>query len=136
VRKIRQIQYFYTTVRDRPGEAYGLLSHLEEAGVNLLAFNAVPAGLDQTQLVLFPDDGDKLKHAGAAGGFELRGPHFALLIQGDDGVGAVAEIHRILSAAGINVSAANGVTDGKGGYGYVIYVREGELARASQSLGI
>lgn len=135
-RTIRQVQYFYTTVQDRPGKAYELLSTLEDAGVNLLAFNAVPAGLEQTQLVLFPDNVEELRRMGAPGGLKLSGPYHALLIQGDDGVGALSDIHGRLSDAGINVPAASGVADGRGGYGYIIYVRETEVTQAARALGL
>jgi hypothetical protein len=135
-RTIRQIEYFYTMVRDRPGEAYGMLSRLGAAGVNLLAFNAVPAGVDQTQLVLFPENGDFLDQVTAEKGLELEGPHHALLIQGDDELGALSDIHRVLFEAGVNVSASGGVADGRGGFGYVIYLRENDVARAVGALGI
>jgi len=135
-RTIRQIEYFYTMVRDQPGEAYGMLSRLGAAGVNLLAFNAVPAGVEQTQLVLFPESADLLAQVTAEKGLVLNGPHHALLIQGDDELGALAEIHRLLFEAGVNVSASGGVADGRGGYGYVIYLREQDVATAAEALGI
>ena len=53
---VRAVDYFYVTVKDKPGEAYRLLSQLVAEGVNLLAFHAIPTGPDQTQLVLFPED--------------------------------------------------------------------------------
>lgn len=135
-RNIRTVEYFHTTVRDRPGEAYRFLEHLSAAGVNLLAFNAVPAGLEQTQLVLFPERADFLVTVAAERGLDLLGPHHALLIQGDDELGALTDIHRLLTDAGVNVSASSGVADGQGGYGYIIYVRDGDLAAAGRALGL
>lgn len=135
-RRISKVEYFHTTVRDRPGEAYRFLEHLSLAGVNLLAFNAVPAGLDQTQLVLFPARTDLLASVAAERGLDLLGPHHALMIQGDDELGALTDIHRLLSDAGVNVSASSGLADGRGGYGYVIYVRDGDMAAASRALGL
>lgn len=135
-RTIREVSYFYTTVRDRPGEAYRLLSLLAESGVNLLAFNAVPAGLEQTQLVLFPEQPEQLRRTAEGGGIELFGPHRALMIQGDDRLGALAEIHRTLSDSGVNVSSASGLADGSGGYGYVLYFRQSDLPIAARALGL
>ena len=54
--KIRRVDYFYTTVKDQPGEAYRLLSQLADLGVNLLALTAVPIGPLHTQLTIFPED--------------------------------------------------------------------------------
>jgi hypothetical protein len=59
--RIDRTNYYYTMVPDRPGEAYRLLSHLATEQVNLLAFNAIPMGVN-TQLVLFPEDDDALMH--------------------------------------------------------------------------
>ena len=40
--KIRRVDYFYTTVKDEPGEAYKVLSLLASLGINLVAVTAVP----------------------------------------------------------------------------------------------
>jgi prephenate dehydratase len=52
--KIRRVDYFYTTVKDQPGEAYKLLSLLASMGIKLFAFTAVPFGPMTTQLTIFP----------------------------------------------------------------------------------
>jgi hypothetical protein len=36
---------------------------------------------------------------------------------------------------GVDIYASSGVTDGKGGYGYVIYFKEGDYVRAAKALG-
>ena len=41
----------------------------------------------------------------------LVGPHRAFLVQGDDHLGALAEIHRRLFEGNINVYASSGVTE-------------------------
>ena len=131
---IRRADYFYTTVRDRPGEAYKLLSALAGMGVNLLAFNAVPVGPEHTQLALFPEDSGRLVAVARQAGLAVDGPHRALLVQGDDELGALAEAHEKLYAAGVNVYASSGVADGRGSFGYVIHVRPDEYERAASAL--
>jgi hypothetical protein len=69
-------------------------------------------------------------------GMVLNGPHTAFLVQGDDEFGALAEVHAKLYQADINVYASNGVTDGKGSYGYLVYVRPEDRNRAASALGI
>ena len=135
-RKIQQVHYFHLTVRDRPGEAYRLLEWLSASGVNLLAFNAVPAGVEQTQLVLFPEDADLMSEVAAARGLKLFGPHEAIFVRGDDELGALTEIHRRLFNAGVNVSSSSGVADARGGFGYVIYFRDDEVAKAAEALDL
>jgi hypothetical protein len=133
--KISAVEYFHTTVVDRPGEAYAMLSRLASSGVNLLAFNAVPAGEDRTQLVLFPESVPELAAAAERAGLVLDGPHRALLIRGDDRLGAFAEIHRTLADAGVNVYASSGVTADCGRFGYVVYVRAEDVDQAARLLG-
>ena len=132
---IRRVDYFHTTVRDQPGEAYKVLTTLQELGTNLLAFTAVPIGSDVTQLTIFPEDSHLLLHQANDTGLKLDGPHPALLVQGDDKLGALATIHRDLYQANINVSASSGVTDGQGSFGYVIYVRPEDFDRAVGAIG-
>jgi hypothetical protein len=132
---IRRVSYFYVMVPDRPGQAYRLLSTLASGEVKLLAFNTVPAGPDHTQLVLFPEDPERLVGLGRQAGFTLDGPHRALLVQGDDELGALVGIHGRLTDAGVNVYAAYGVCDGRGGFGYLVYVRPEEFEHAARTLG-
>ncbi len=133
--RVRTVEYFYIMVKDRPGEAYRLLSHLATEQVNLLAFNAIPMGLEHTQLVLFPDSSDLLSKAAAGSGLTLTGPQHALLVQDDDRLGALADIHLTLLEANINVYASSGVTDGRGGYGYILYLRPEDFRKAAHVLG-
>lgn len=134
--KMRAVEYFYCNVKDRPGEAYRLLGRLAAGGVNLLAFTAIPIGPDLVQLILFPQDLEALARAAQKGGLVLTGPQRAFLIQGDDELGALTEIHRKLYDANINVYASSGVTDGKGGYGYIIYVRPEDFDTAAATLEV
>jgi hypothetical protein len=134
--KIQSVVYFYTTVPDRPGEASNVLHELAAAGVNLLAFSIVPIGAESTQLVLFPESIEALARASEKAGFTLSGPQRAILVQGDDELGALIEVHKKLGEAGINVYASSGVTDGRGSFGYVLYVRSEKMDEASNVLGI
>ena len=133
---IRHVDYFYTTVKDQPGEAYNLLALLEGVGVNLMAFTAIPIGPLHTQLALFPEETLKLQSEAKKAGLVLEGPYPALLAQGDDELGALAGIHEQLFQAHVNVYASSGVSDGQGSFGYVIYVRPEEYDRAVKALGI
>jgi hypothetical protein len=132
--RIRGVEYFYATVTDQPGEAYKLLAQLAELGVNMLAFTGVPVGPMRTQLTIFPEDPPKLAYAAKQSGLTLDGPHHALLVQGDDALGALTGIHERLYDADVNVYASTGVTDGRGGYGYILYVRPDRYAAAMAAL--
>lgn len=131
---IRRVEYYYVNVRDELGAAYGVLSQLAELGVNLLAFTAVPSGPSLAQFTLFPADPGKLAAAGRSAGLALDGPYHALLVQGDDELGALAGVHERLVHAGVDIFASTGVTDGRGSFGYVVYVREDQFERAASAL--
>ena len=133
---VRRVDYFSTTVTDQPGEAYKLLKTLADLGISLLAFTAVPIGPLHTRLTLFPGDSPKLAHEAREDHLELDGPHPALLVQGDDELEALVDIHMRLSNARVNVYASTGVADGRGSFGYIIYVRPEEFSRASAALGV
>lgn len=134
--KIRRAEYFHATVRDVPGEGFRILASLAESGVNLLAFNAIPVGPEHTQFALFPDDADRLKAAAKTVGLNLTGPQAALLVQGEDELGALAGVHKRLADAGVSVFASSAVADGRGGYGSILYVRESRLDEAASALGL
>jgi hypothetical protein len=133
---IRRVDYWYTNVKDEPGAAYRILSQLSALGVNLLAFTAVPIGPTRAQLAIFPENDGKLTAAARQAGLTLDGPHAAFLAQGDDELGALAGIHQRLFEAGVDVYASSGVTDGRGSFGYVVYVREDQFERAARALGV
>jgi len=134
--KIRSVHYYSVSVHEEASEAYGLLTQLSELGVNMLAFSAVPVGPTRTQLSLFPEDNGRLESFSRQAGIHLDGPHGALLVQGDDEMGALAKVHAALQRAGVQVYASSGVADGRGGYGYVIYVRAADQDKAAAALGI
>jgi predicted amino acid-binding ACT domain protein len=133
---IRRVDYFHFSVQDRPGEAYKLLTLLAEVGVNLLAFTAIPHGPMRTELTLFPESTSQLQSAATKARMAMDGPHHALLAQGDDELGALAGVHERIYEAGVNVASASGVTDGRGSYGYVIYVRPEEFDKVAKALGV
>ena len=134
--KVRRIDYFYTTVKDTPGEAYKLLAKLAASEIDLLAFGITPDAGGYTSLTLFPESVDELARLAAGGGLTLVGPQRAFLIQGDDELGALVEIHRALGDAQINIYAGNGVTDGAGSFGYVLYVKPEDYEQAARILRV
>ena len=134
--RIRRVEYFHATVVDEPGEAYKVLSALAGLGVDLVAFTAVPVGPDRTQLTVFPEDPGKLKSEAQKAGMALDGPHRALLVQGDDELGALASVHEKIDSSSVNVYASSAIADGAGKYGHLIYVRPEDFERAAKALEV
>jgi hypothetical protein len=134
--RVRIVEYFYARVGDKPGEGRRLLEHLSERGINLIAFTAFPADQGQTQLDFIPERPDELQKAAGDAGLELIGPKKALLIQGDDRIGVLHEHHLTLANAGVNVHASNGVCDGTGRFGFILWVDPGDFEKAAYALGV
>jgi hypothetical protein len=131
---VRAVEYFYTRVLNETSQAYELLAQLASEDINVLAFSAVPFGPNHVELTIFPEDAAKFKALAAQAKWAITGPQHALLIQGDDKLGTLADIHKKLSEANVRTYASIGVTDGRGGYGYVIYTKEADHLRAEQAL--
>ena len=131
---VRAVEYFYTRVEDDPNRAYDLLARMASEDINLLAFSAVPYGPNHDEFTIFPDRSEDFQRVAEKLGWALIGPQHACLIQGDDHLGALAEIHRRLLDAHVSIYASTGVTDSEGHYGYVIYVKEEDHEAAARAL--
>jgi hypothetical protein len=131
---VRTVEYFYARVANDPDKAYALLAQLAAEEITLLSFSAVPFGANHLELTLFPDSGESLVRAARKLGLNLTGPQHAVLVQGDDRLGALADIHKCLSEAGVRIYASTGVTDGAGHFGYLIYFSEGDYLEAARAL--
>jgi hypothetical protein len=132
--EIRLVDYFYIEAPDKPGEAYRILSHLKGAGVDLLAFSGFPRGR-RAQLDFIPVDTAAFKAAAKLARLKLVGPKKGFLIQGEDRVGALAEILGKLAEATVNVTATDAVTAGAGRYGVLLWVKPRDVKKAAKVLG-
>jgi hypothetical protein len=132
---IRLVDYFYILAPDKPGEGVCILSHLKEAGVNLLAFSGFPEGR-RAQLVFVPADPAAFKAVAKKARWKVVGSKKGFLIQGEDRVGALVEILGKLSAAKINVTASDAVSAGAGQFGAILWVKARDVRRAAKALGV
>ncbi len=132
---IRLVDYFYIEAPDKPGEAARVLGQLRDAGVNLLAFSGFPKGR-RAQLDFVPADAAAFKAVAKQARWKIVGPKRSFLIQGEDRVGAVAELLERLAAAKINVTATDAVCAGAGRYGVILWVKPRDVKRAAQAFGI
>ena len=130
---IRQIEYFYVLVPNKPGEAARTLRALKDAGVNLVAFSGFPEGRCG-QLDFVPADAAAFKSAAKANKWKVVGPKRGFLIQGDDRIGAIADVVGKLSDAKINITALDAVSvDAR--YGALCWVAPRDFKKAAQLLG-
>jgi len=132
---IRRIDYYYTVVPNRPGAGAKVLNTLKAGGINLISLNGFPTGTRRAQIDLVPSDRDAFLVTAQKVGIKLVGPKVAFLIQGEDRVGAVADVLGKLEQARINVIAMQAITSGTGRYGAILWVKPRNIGKAAQVLG-
>ena len=132
---IRLVDYFYIEAPDKPGEGARALNQLKEAGVNLLAFTGFPKGR-RAQLDFFPADVAAFKAVAKKNRWKLVGPKKGFLVEGDDRVGALADLLGKLADAKINATATDAVCAGGGRYGVILWVKPRDVKRAAKAFGI
>jgi hypothetical protein len=133
---IRSVEYYYANVRDELGAAYRFLSQLAEFGGRPPGVHGRAERASPRTVHLVPTDTRKLIAQAKVAGLPLDGPYHAFLVQGDDELGALANVHEQLVQAGVDIFASSGVSDGRGAFGYLVYVREDQFEKAAAALNI
>ena len=133
--EIRKVDYFYIETPNKPGEAAKVLGALSKAGISLIAFTGFPTGR-KAQMDFIPKDTGAFKAAAKKAGLKLSPKKTGFLIEGEDRIGAVAEIVEKLAAAKINVTAMDAVCAGAGRYGALLWVKASDMRKAAGALGI
>jgi hypothetical protein len=125
--------YFYITATGQARRGCADTQGSEDAGINLLAFSGFPQGR-QAQLDLIPADPAPFRQVAKKARWKLVGPKRGFLVQGDDRVGAVADLLERLGGAKINVTAIDAVCAG-GRYGALLWVAPKDVKKATALLG-
>ena len=131
---VRIVDYFYISAPNKAGEGSRALATLKDAGVNLLAFSGFPQGR-RAQMDFIPADPGAFKQAARKAKWKVVGPKRGFLVQGDDRVGAVADLLERLGSAKINVTAIDAVSVAGGRYGAIFWVAPKDVRRAAALLG-
>ena len=132
---VKRIEYYYTVVPDRAGAGAKVLNALKAGRVNLLAFTGFPCGAGRTQLDFVPSNQRRFRAAARKAGIKLVGPKTAFLIQGQDRVGAIADIANKLAEVPINITAVDAVAAGRRRYGAILWVKSRNVGQAAKILG-
>ncbi len=130
---VRTADYFYVLVPDKPGEGARVLGELRSAGVNLVAYSGFPSGRG-AQLDVVPTDPAAFKTVAKQRKWKVKGPKRAFLIEGDDRVGACADVLGRLAAAKINVTAMDALAGG-GRYAAILWVKPRDVKKTASVLG-
>lgn len=131
---VRQVDYFYVEVPNKVGEGAKILRAVKDAGVNLLAFSGFPSG-HRAQLDFFPADAAAFKQVAKANRWKLIGPKRGFFVEGDDRIGAVADLVAKLADAKIDVIAIDAVSVSER-YGALCWVAARDVKKAATLLGV
>lgn len=133
--QVRKVNYCKLMLPSRAGQGIKVLNALRDAGVSLLAFTGFPAGGGKAQIDLVAESLGAVRRVASRQGWKVSGAKRAFLVQGDDRIGAVAQVLGRLARAGINVTAVDAVAAGRRRYGMILWVKSGDHARAAKALG-
>ncbi len=133
---IYRVDYYYVSVEDKAGEGLRILSALKEAGVNLLACCGFPTEAGTAQIDLVPEDPQAFRETASKLGLKLSDRKRAFLIQGEDRVGAVADVFGKLAGKGINLVASQAVASGSGRWAMILWVKPADYDRTARTLQI
>ena len=131
---VRKVEYFSISVPNTPAKAFGVLSTLVSAEVDLLACIGTPRGR-QAQIDVVPADTRRFKNAVKKAGLSFTPEKSGFLIQGRERAGARADHLKKLGDHGINVTGIDALSAGEGRWGAIIWVEESALRKSRQVLG-
>jgi hypothetical protein len=127
---VRLVDYFYVSIPNKPGEGARLLETLQRERVNLLAFSAFPEGR-KAQADFVPEDAAAFRAAAKKAKWKVVGPKKVFLVQGDDRLGACADLSGALARAKINVIAWDAVSV-HGRYGAMFWVAPKDIKKTQK----
>src|SRR5215210_2944014 len=131
---VRKVEYFSISVPNTPAKAFGVLSTLVSAGVDLLACIGTPRGR-RAQIDVVPADTRRFRSAVTRAGFTFKPEKSGFLIQGRERAGALTDHLQKLGESGINVTGIDALSAGEGRWGAIIWVEQSAMRKARQVLG-
>jgi hypothetical protein len=131
---VKKVTYFAMDIPNKPGEGARILGTLADKGVNLMAFSGFPSGR-KAQIDLIPEKTTVFKNAVKASKIRTRTAKVGFLVQGKDRKGAVADLLNKLAQKKINVTAINAISAGAKRYAAILWVKPGDINKASKALG-
>ena len=131
---VRKVEHFSIQVPNTPAKAFGVLSTLVSAGINLLACSGVPRGR-RARIDVVPDNARRFRSVVKKAGLSFTPEKGGFMIQGRDRPGALTNHLKKLGDKGINVTGIDALSAGDGRWGAIIWVGAGDVSRAARALG-
>jgi hypothetical protein len=130
---VRKVEYFSIQVPNAPAKAFGVLSTLVSAKVDLLACVGVPHGR-RAKIDVVPADPAKFKRVVQKAKLAFTSEKSGFLIQGTERSGALTDHLKKLGDGGINVTGIDALSAGEGRWGAIIWVEDQSVRSAARVL--
>ena len=131
---VRRLEYVNIEVDFRVSDASRLLSTLAGSGIDFLAYKATSKKGKRAQFTLFSESAPQIAEVAGKNQFKVDGPYSAIVVSGNEEIGALAAIYERLSQANIDVDESSGIAHINGGYGVVLYVKQEHCDKALVAL--
>ena len=135
VNKVRKVNYCYISAPSRAGHGAKILGEIRNEGISMFGFSGFPTKGGKAQLDLVTNEIPKIRRLAKQNGWTISKTKKGFLVQGNDDIGAVHRQIKKLADKKINVTAADAVASGNGGYGMMLWVKPKDYARAARTLG-
>jgi hypothetical protein len=132
--EVCKVDYYSITIPNKPGEGARLLKSFSDAGVNLVGLWGYPKGAGKAQLDMVPEEVKAFSAAARKLKLKPGKKQVGFFVQGDDTVGACAEVFAKLAAVKVNVHAVQAASAGCGCYGMFVQVAPADVRKATKAL--
>ena len=132
--EVCKVDYYSITVSNKPGEGAHLLKAFSEAGVNLVGLWGYPKGAGKAQIDIVPEEPKAFSAAAKKLKLKVGKKQVGFFLQGDDTVGACAEVFEKLAVVKVNVRAVQAASAGCGCYGMFLQVATEDVRKATKAL--
>ena len=129
---VKKVTQFKVQMEDRPGQLAEIARGAANEGINFLAMTGYPREKGRAEIIGVPEDADKAKRLAANAGISVETAE-ALLITGDDKLGAVAVIAEKVAALGVNIKACDAMAV-EGKFALWLYVAPADLDKVAEAL--